>query len=227
MMKRLGYTFVLALGVGSFSMSACSDDPTSSDNDAGGESGGGTGGKTGGTTSGGSSSAAGTQNGGDAGASPAEGGAGGANEGGTGGVGEGGASNPGGSGAGNEAGAGGAGEQPLVYACGSANTFQKLCSGFKSANCTDATDCSDCVTAWTADDEGYRTTCATCNALVDAFYQCGVDAFESGNLSAGVECVDGIGADMTIDCYNMFSDADDCQGYILANDCPATWPPPQ
>ena len=225
MNKRLGYALVLAAAVGGLSVSACSDDDAGGDGDAGGSSGSASGGKSGGN-SGGSSNKAGTHNGGEAGAAPAEAGAGGAAEGGTGGAGEGGATQ---AGAGGDAagGAGGAGEQPLVYACGSGNTFQKLCSAFKAANCADPTDCSDCTTAWTADDEGYRTTCATCNALVDAFYQCGVDAFESGNLASGVECVDGFGGDMTIECYDKFTPASDCQGYILANDCPATWPPPQ
>jgi hypothetical protein len=126
-------------------------------------------------------------------------------------------------------GAGGAG---LVYACGSGNLIEKTCSAWVAADCPDATDCSDCIQQRTTERADFQTDppCDTCNAKWDAFYQCQVDAFESDNLAAGVECVDGIGADGTLDCYPFLDDAIACEGYVgNPNDpkaCPATWPPP-
>jgi hypothetical protein len=232
MKHPLRYVLVLALGTGSVSLGACSDDSSTGEEDNGGSAGA-SGSKTGGSSAGGSAN-----NGGKAGASSAgtsaTAGAGGATDGGTGGAvdaGAGGtAGDSGGSDAGGAGGAGGAGEPELVYACGSANLWQKTCSAWVAAECPDETVCSDCVTALTADRVGFTDpACAACDDKYEAFYQCQVDAFESGNLAFGVECLDGVGAVDTANCSTLFFEALDCQGYV-SNDndpkpCPVTWPP--
>ena len=245
MKQTLSYVWVLVLATGGLVASACSDDSSSgTENSAGnaGDPGTSTGGKTGGSTSGGSTSGgstsggssnkAGNNSGGKAGGGSAgtssvggaaEGGAGGANDGGGVGVDSAGA-------AGSDAGAGGAGgagQPALVYACGSADQFQKTCSAWVAANCDTPTVCSDCVDALTTDRVGFQTDppCDTCNAKYDAFYQCQVDAFESGMLDFGVVCVEGY-PDSTDNCYPLLDDAIACEGYVGSQDvCPATWPP--
>jgi hypothetical protein len=230
MKHPLRYVLVLALAT-SVSLGACSDDSSTPGDDnggAGGDASDQAGSKTGGSSSNAGSGAGGKAGGAGAGA-PAGGAAegGGTGEGATGGAGEGGAS--GGAGAGGDAGGAGA---ELVYACGSDNLIQKTCSAWVAANCPDATDCSDCVLQRTTEREDFQTDppCNTCNAKWDAFYQCQVDAFESNDLAAGVECVDGIGADGTLDCYPFLDDAIACEGYVGSDNdpkpCPATWPPP-
>lgn len=237
MKQRMRHVFVLALATCGVVISACGDDDSSGPNDNGGSAGA-SGSKTGGSSAGGSTSKAGSNNGGKAGnataGTSANAGAGGAADGGMSGAGDGGAggnsAGAGGSG-GDAGGAGGAGEPALVYACGSANQFQKTCSAWVAADCPDATICADCVAALTADREGFQNDppCDTCDAKYDAFYQCQIDAFESNNLAAGVECVEGFGADATLDCYPLLDEAIACQGYVGSDQdpkpCPATWPP--
>lgn len=240
MKQRMRYVFVLALAAGSVALSACGDDDDDSTSNGG--SAGASGSKTGGSSTGGSK--AGNSSGGKAGSATAgstsNGGMGGATEAGAGGdsagaggsvvggaAGAGGADTVGG--AAGAGGAGGAGE--LVYACGSATLIQKKCSALVAANCDPATDCSDCVTQATSDREDFQTDppCDTCNAKWDAFNQCQVDAFESGNLDYGVTCVDGYGADGSDNCYPFLDDAIACEGYVGSDvdphECPTTWPP--
>jgi hypothetical protein len=245
MKQRLSYVLVLALAAGSFAISACDGDD-SSDNDNGGSSGasgGHAGSKTGGSSSGGSSNNAGGDSGGQAGndrggtaneggaAGAAQGGAAGAVQGGTGegGTGEGGA--VGNAGAAGEAGAGGSGAPALTYACGSDTLPKKLCSSFVGANCTDPTVCADCVTERTDERDSFMdafstTPCATCTDKFDAYFQCVVDAFESGNITFGVDCVEDYGADISFDnCVPLLDEANDCHTYLNEHECPATWPP--
>jgi hypothetical protein len=246
MKQRMKYVFVLALATGSMALSACGDDDSSGENNNGGSAGA-SGSKTGGSSSGGSTNKAGNNSGGKASAGTAAGGAadggmGGASDAGAGvggdSAGAGGNVDMGGApgasgaaGAAGAAGAGGAGEPALVYACGSATLIQKKCSALVAANCDPATDCSDCVATATSDREAFQLDppCETCNAKWDAFDQCQVDAFEGGNVLAGVECVDGYGADGNANCYPFFDDAVACQGYVGSDvnphECPATWPP--
>ncbi|MES1188964.1 MAG: hypothetical protein ABUL60_34430 [Myxococcales bacterium] len=243
MKQRMKYVFVLALAAGSIALSACGDDDSSSDNNNGGSAGA-SGSKTGGSSPGGSSNKAGNNSGGKASAGT---GAGGAADGGMGGTSEAGAGvggdsagaggnvdmggAAGASGAAGAAGAGGAGEPELVYACGSATLIQKKCSALVAANCDPATDCSDCVATATSDREAFQTDppCDTCNAKWDAFDQCQVDALEGGDVFAGVECVDGYGADGNANCYPFLDDAIACEQYVgddvNPHACPATWPP--
>jgi len=243
MKQRMKYVFVLALAAGSMALSACSGDDTSSDDDNGGSAGA-SGSKTGGSSPGGTTNKAGNSSGGKASAGTGTGGAG---EGGMGGASEAGAGaggdsagaggnvdmggapgSSGAAGAAGAAGAGGAGEPELVYACGSANQFQKTCSAWVAANCADPTECADCVPGLTADRESFQTVppCDTCNAKYDAFYQCQIDAFESNNLEFGVACLDGVGADGSDNCYPFLDDAIACENYVGVNHtCPATWPP--
>lgn len=237
MTKRLSYALLLALVGSSLSLSACSDgDSSAEDHDGGaGSSGSDAGSKTGGSASGGSSNKAGANTGGKAGGGTAgtspEGGTanvGGASD--TGGASEGGASEGGANGhsagaAGTDAGAGGAGEPQLIYTCGSATQYQKVCSAKVAADCPDPSDCADCVAQVSDERDGSITDCATCDALVDQYYQCGVDAFESGNSAAGMQCINGVGADFSDECSLFFFDYFDCGTYLNDNACPATWPP--
>lgn len=240
MKQRLSYVWVLVLATGSLVASACSDDSSSSTDDtagSGGVSGSSAGGKTGGSAAGGSSSKAGNNSGGKAGSggkssggSAGTSGVGATDGGAGGGVNDGGAGGNDTGAGGSAAGAGGAGEPALVYACGSDTLFQKTCSAYVALDCPDATICSDCVDLLTSERADFQNDppCATCNAKYDAFYQCQVDAFESGMLDFGVECVEGYGADGTANCYPFLSDATDCEGYVGTSDpydCPATWPP--
>lgn len=235
MTKRLGYALVCAVVAGTFGLSACSDD------DSGGSDGtaGSAGTQTGGSSSGGSSNKAGNGSGGTATAGTgtagaAEGGAagaGGATDGGAGGASQGGAGNDAGA-AGTDAGAGGAGGAgTLTYACGSDTLPKKLCSAFVAADCTDPTVCADCVTERTAErDDFYQADsadpCATCTDKFDAYFQCVVDAFEGGNISEGVECLDGYGADIHFEnCVPLLDEASACHTYLNENACPSTWPP--
>lgn len=227
MTQRWMCVFVLAAATGSALVSACSDDDSNTGPESPGSAGA-AGGDVGGSSAGGSTNNAGSSSGGEAGGAVSAG-AGGAPDaaGGAGGASAGAA----GSGdSGGAAGAGGAGEPGLVYACGSANLWQKTCSAWVAAECPDATVCSDCVTALTADREGFTDpACATCDDKYEAFYQCQVDAFESDNLALGVECLEGVGAVETENCFPLLDEAIMCQGYV-SNDndpkpCPATWPP--
>lgn len=228
MNNRLSYALVLAFA-GSFAISACSDDDSSGEEDNGGKAGVGgssAGSKTGGSTSGGSSNKAGTNAGGKPGSGTAGTGTAGAADGGMGGVSEGGVSNAGAggsdAGAAGAGGEGGAGE--LAYACGSDTQYKILCSAKVAADCPDATECSDCVTVVGDEYENSMTTCATCNALVDDYYQCGVDAFQSGDTEAGMQCIDTVGADFSDTCSEFFFAYFDCATYLEDHTCPATWP---
>jgi hypothetical protein len=245
MKQRLGYVLVLALASASVGMSACSGDDTSGDEDTGGSAGAAgshAGTKTGGTSSSGSSNKAGSASAGEAGkgsgGTPDEGGAAGAGgvpggggaDGGVGGGGDGGTSSNM-AGASGEAGAGGSGEPVLTYACGSNTLPKKLCSAFVGASCTDPTVCADCVTERTDERDAFladfsTTPCATCTDKFDAYFQCAVDAFESGNVTSGVDCVENYGADISFDnCIPLLDEASACHTYLNENECPATWPP--
>jgi len=256
MKQQMRYWFVLALAVTSTGVSACGDDD---DDVIGGNGGtaGAAGTKTGGSSSGGGKAGAstggkaGSGGGGKAGASTGgsagsttggtevggASGAGGAGDGGTAGATEGGAAGSdglggsGGDGGAGEGGAGGAGEPALVYACGSATLIQKQCSALAAANCVEGLVCADCVNDTTTARQDFQTDppCDTCNAKWDAFAQCEVDAFESGDLAFGVECVEDYGADGSANCYPFLDEAIACEGYVGSDvnphDCPATWPP--
>jgi hypothetical protein len=228
--------WVTVIGVSAL-LGACGDD----DN-------GGPNGTNGGEAAGGdTSSTAGTGGGGKAGSASVEAGAGGTAQGGapTGAAGEGepvggagGAAEAGGAGgapdamggAGGaaEAGAGGMGDGgappvALEYAC-TANTINhKLCSAYAAAACSPAVDCATCVAERKGERDLYAD-CSTCAAEFDKVFQCGIDAFESGNLASGVECVAGHGADLTFDCYEHWESAMNCSEYAVENPCPETWP---
>lgn len=217
-MKRLGHALVWSLFGASCLVSACSEDSdgqTPSDTDGGSESAGGpgtAGGTTGGSAVGGG---AGTTLGG-----ASSGGAAHAGEGGDGGV-----SGEAGSPAQGGDGSGGAGSEELVYSCEATTQAHRVCSALVAANCPEATDCADCVTTRTGDRELFAS-CASCVAEYDAFEQCGIDAFESGNLSAGVECYEGFGADLNDNCAGHLQQAIACSDYEAEHGCPAAWPLP-
>lgn len=226
MNNRLSYALVFAV-VGSLTIAACSDDDstgTGGDGGGAGEPTSSAGTKTGGSSSGGSSIKAGTDAGGNAGNGTAGSGTAGAADGGMGGVSEGGANSAGASSAG-AGGEGGAGE--LVYTCGSDTQYKKVCSAKVAANCTEPTDCSDCLTQVSDDYEGAKTDCAACDALVLDYYQCGVDAFETGDTAAGMQCIDGVGADFSDSCFEgvFMNQYLACSTYLEDHACPATWPP--
>jgi hypothetical protein len=240
MKQRFGYVLVLALASAGVGMSACTGDDTSGDEDTGGSAGAAgshAGSKNGGTSSSGSSNKAGSNSGGGqagdgSGGTPDEGGAAGGGgvpggsgaDGGVGGVGDGGTAGVGGDG--NDAGAGGtggAGEPQLVYACGSDNAYKKVCSAKAAANCDNAIVCAECVPQTKDEHDGAATGCQACDDLVDEYYQCGIDAFETGNTAAGMQCV-GPDADFSDQCFDFFSQYLACDTYRGDNDCPATWP---
>jgi len=238
MKQRAKYVFVLALAAGSIVVSACSDDSSTGAGDGG--SGGASGNKTAGSSAGGSANKAGSshsggdagsQNGGDAGSATA----GASDMGGNGGApdvgGSGGSDAGAGGNAAGMAGAGGSGEPALVYACGSNTLIKKQCSAMVAANCADMPACPDCVAnmIFQREDSKPNPPCDTCTAKYDAFAQCEVDAFESGNLALGVQCFDGV-TDGSDDCYTFMNDAIACEGYVGSDvdpkACPASWPPP-
>jgi hypothetical protein len=219
-MKRLGYALVWTLFGASCLVAACSDDsddntPTQAD---GGSEGAGAP-ATAGTAHGGSAaggSAGATHGGAGSGGVLSDGGASGSPS-------DGGSDSPSAGGE-STAGAGGAGE--LNYACNTTTQAHRVCSALVAANCPDPTDCADCVTSRTNDRELF-VTCPACLAEYDAFEQCGIDAYESGNLSSGIECYEDFGADLNDSCGAHLQQALACSDYQLSNDCPATWPLPE
>jgi hypothetical protein len=226
MKNRLAlYVLTSVLGTSSL-LAACSDD--SDDPDAGG--GGGetsaagqnVGGSSAGKSQGGS---AGKAQGGKTGASgsSATGGAGG-DASSSGGASGGGADSgePDAGGAGGAGGSGGEGAEPLAYVCGTTSINHELCSALSAADCSEPVDCSDCVMSRSTEREPF-TECAACLAEYDAFLQCGIDAYESGNISAGIECYDGF-ADLNDACAEHFNSAASCTSYLLEHDCPSSWP---
>ncbi len=231
-MKNLCLTVVLAALTSSALLAACGDDPSVIDQTSGGAGGGD--GNQAGTSTGGKATGGSNNNSGgtDGGASPTAGGAGGemTGEGGTAGqpalvggaAGEA-AGGAAGETAGGAAGAGGAGSN-VVYQCNDLTQSHKLCSAFKAAACVPATDCADCVTTRNSEHEPFED-CAACQVEYDAFEQCGIDAFESGNLTSGIECVPDFGADLQFEnCYPMLDSAIACLDYTINNPCPASWP---
>jgi hypothetical protein len=246
MKQRMRYLVLVALAASTTLVGACNDDGDSIGVDDKGGSAGASGSKTGGSSAGGSASKAGNDSGGKAGNATAgtsaagtsaagtssTAGAGGAGEGGTGGATDGGAdgNGAGAGGDGGAAGAGGAGEPALVYKCGSSTLIRKQCSALAAADCEDPTICSDCIDLYTGDREAFQLDppCPACNAKWDAFAQCQVDAFESGDLAFGVQCFPGYGADGSDNCYPFLDEAIECQGYVgneqTPHACPATWP---
>ena len=230
-MKNLCLTVLLTALTSGAALIACGDDPSGSDQTSGGaggadgnEAGTPSGGKAiGGSNTGGKAIGGSNTGGTDAGA-PAVGGAGGEMTGEGGAAGEpalvGGA---GGEAAGGASGAGGAGAE-VVYLCNDLTQSHKLCSAFKAAACVPATDCADCVTTRNSEHELFED-CAACQTHYDAFEQCGIDALESGNLAAGIECVEDYGADLQFEtCYPLLDTAINCVDYTVENPCPASWP---
>lgn len=229
MKKSFGYSVVLALFGVSSALAACSDDPDAGGVDDAGGAGGeptvtaGTKNTAGSATAGkGGSGNGGSSQGGDSGqgGDSSMGAAAGESMGGAGVVaGAGGADS-------SEAGAGGegGGGAELSYACGDTTTPHKLCSAFVAASCDDPTDCADCVDYWANDAEGFAE-CAPCAQEYAKFVGCSVDAFESGNVEQGVECLEDYGADPHYEnCSPHLNQALACLNYLLENECPASWP---
>jgi hypothetical protein len=189
-----------------------------------------------GKSAGGSSSgSAGKTGGGTAGMMTGGAGAGGADTAGAGGMGDGGgeptvggagadAGGAGGAAGAAGAGAGGGGAE-LEYACGASTLSRKLCSALTTVTCDEPTFCVECVPAREGDLELFAE-CPACLALHEASYQCAVDAYESGNSAAGIECF-GI-ADINDACGAKFQEALSCNNYKFSHDgvCPTTWPMP-
>jgi hypothetical protein len=229
---RLTTIFCAVLGVSGM-LAACddSDDAVPNGDERGGAAGEspGVGGKQTGGSSSGSAGKAGSAGSGTAGKAGGAG-AGGADMAGAGGVGGAGGEPAigGAGGAGGESGEGGAGDAggsgpELEYLCGASNLSEKLCSALVSVTCEEPTLCVECVPAREADLELFAE-CATCLALHEASYQCGIDAYESGNTAAGIECY-GF-ADLNDACFESFNQALACNDHKNKYGCPATWPAP-
>jgi hypothetical protein len=239
MKNRLGFTMILGVFGVSCALAACGDDDdgigSTDDGGAGGEASPTAGTKTGGSSTGGVAGKGGSTTGGKGGATTG-GSAGTATVGGAGGAGgEGGTAEAGGAagetnGGASDGGAGGAGgAAPLEYICGQANIMQTLCSALQGAMCPEETnDCASCVPQRTAE-RSLFSGCAACLAENDRYYQCGIDAYESGNLGnadSGIECYEGYGAEMSeVNCLPILESADDCHSVAEQDGCPATWPP--
>lgn len=230
MAHRLRHVIWVSLVGASALLFACSDDATdgtndssagdSSGGDASGSASGGSSAGKGGSTSGGKAGAgtAGTSPGGEGGAS-GEGGAAAGGEPALGGAA--GDANQGDGGA--EMGGAGGADGGLEYACKTTTIVNELCSALFAANCSDPTDCADCVQTRAGERETFAD-CPACLAQHDAFFQCGIDAYESGNLSAGIECYPGFGADLNDSCVPYLNQAVACSDYALENGCPQAWP---
>jgi hypothetical protein len=154
----------------------------------------------------------------------------------------GGGATEGGAGTGGAGGEGGAVNPPVVYACGSQTLNRRLCSALVVADCetlpacegdpmpdpcctacTENTACPDCVATF----DGERSTftdCPACLAEYERNLLCAIEPFEAGNLSEGVACWDGYGAERHPDCEPILLSAFACLDEIAVNGCPATWP---
>jgi hypothetical protein len=64
--------------------------------------------------------------------------------------------------------------------------------------------------------------CAACALAFDAWYQCAVSAFEAGNVTDGVHCVDGH-AEVHPGCGSYLESAIQCS-VDAEKSCPKTWP---
>lgn len=228
MPNRFIKTIVLTIFGVSTTLAACSDDSDDTGSGSGGSGGasGGNGG-TSGASAGGSSSGTAGSSGGTAGSSAGTTGSGGkggsagsAAQGGSAGSDTGGT---GGTGAEGGDGTGGEGGQMLTYACNDVSINHKACSALAAANCPESIDCADCVMARASEGEPFAS-CPACAAQYEAYLQCAVDAFESGNLAEGVECVPDYGADFTLPCYAFVDEAIACSDYEAQNECPSSWP---
>lgn len=235
MRNRLGYSIVVTLLGASAFLSACNDDEDGFDDTNGGENAGGepsagssSAGRAG-STGGGGRAGAGGSAGSSMGGNMTGAGMGGMSEAGAGGdVGDGGMSgaaagmggaNVGGA-EGGAAGAGGA--DPVTYSCTANSINHKLCSAFAAAECGTTEACPDCV-ARVQEERSFFAECATCLAEFDKFYQCAIDGYEAGDVTAGVQCFDNA-AEPAEACYPLLDEAWLCQDYIIEEDCPATWP---
>jgi hypothetical protein len=233
MKNRLGFTMILGvLGV-SCALAACGDDDdgigSTDDGGAGGDASPAAGTKTGGSSSGGVAGKGGNTSGGKAGGGTG-GSAGTATVGGAGGEGgtveaggAAGATNGGASGGAD--GGDGAGGAPLEYSCGKATSSQKLCSSLLGVMCADETQtCVECVPQYTGDRAPFAS-CPACLAEVDRYYQCAIDAYESGDYASGIECTPGFGAEISFEhCVPIFESAQDCNTVETTDGCPAQWP---
>ncbi|MDF3071580.1 MAG: hypothetical protein K0R38_7181 [Polyangiaceae bacterium] len=229
MANRLGYVLLLTALTGSVLVTACGDDDAIGGGEAGEPGVSGSPGDAGSGGSGGSG-ISGSSVGGQ-GASAGEAGA--VNAGGVGGEsgGSGGVAGSGDTGSAGEAGApmgdggtGGAADPGLVYACGTTTILHTFCSAAASLNCANTPDCASCVMIAKASRDPLAG-CATCVALYDESLQCGIDAFESGNATEGLECFEGDGVYLTPACDGAQFEAIACDEYFSVNKtCPAKWP---
>jgi hypothetical protein len=140
-------------------------------------------------------------------------------------------------------GEGGAAGPSIVYACGSQTIEHRLCSAFIAAECEDlpacvgdpvpdpccdycppAFPCPDCVEAFTGDRETF-TECPACLAEYDRHLLCAVEPFEAGNVSEGVACWEGGGAERHEDCEPILLSVFRCLDHkAVEGECPETWP---
>lgn len=148
-------------------------------------------------------------------------GASGSEYGGDGGMGSAGAPTAGGAG-----GAGG-GTQEVAYLCLDNSIYHKLCSAFAAAQCPEGVDCATCVGDMQAEHEPFEV-CTACAEQHHAYFQCGIDAFEAGQLQAGVACFEDYGAYLAEACDESLLQAIECDNYRATNDgaCPEQWPLP-
>ena len=222
-MNKVCLSFTFATLTAFAWLAGCGDDPANVVDGAGGEGGddGASGSPSGGKASGGSNTGSAGEPG-SAGTGAQAGGEGGAAGEPSSTAGAGGEAVSAAGAGGVDTGGGGAGSE-ITYQCGDSSSAHKLCSGLKAAACTPATDCADCVTARNEEDDPFLD-CAACAAVYAAHWQCGIDAFEGGDLAAGFECVPDYGADLSESCYELFFSAYACLDYTIENPCPETWP---
>jgi hypothetical protein len=139
----------------------------------------------------------------------------------TGGAPAGGSTSTGGAGAQSAPGGGqGAGGHAKDECQGSA-LGNRLCAAFEARQCSEPLDCLTCVADAREQRRPYEA-CAACGLAFDAWYQCAVNAFEAGNVAAGVACVDGH-AEVHPGCGSYLESAIRCS-VDAEEGCPKTWP---
>jgi hypothetical protein len=122
-----------------------------------------------------------------------------------------------------DGGAGGAAGNGADDGCLGSALPNRLCAAFEARACEQPVDCEACV----QDAKQQRTPyegCAACASAFDGWHQCAVSAFDGGDVSEGVECVDGYAEVHGDNCASYLSSAIECTLVAGTEGCPATWP---
>lgn len=145
-------------------------------------------------------------------------------------------------GASGMAGAAGGDNPQVDYACGDSSITRKLCSAYVAAACHTLPACegdpppdpccTDCITrdcpTCVGDSNIERSSfsaCPACLAEYDRYLSCGIEPFEAGQLSDGIECYDTYGPTVReARCLEIFNSATSCTSHLIEHPCPDSWP---